>query len=72
MINNKDEIKKAAESAVNSGSADNLASALMNSMNDRQKSELNRILGDPSSVKKLLETPEAAEIAELLKNIAGG
>lgn len=72
MINNNDEIKKAVESAVNSGETENLASTLMNSMNDEQKNALNQILNDPASAKKLLETPEAAAIAEFLKNIGKG
>ena len=72
MINNNDEIKKAAESAVNSGEGKNLASTLMNSMNDEQKNALNQILNDPAAAKKLLETPEAAAIAEFLKNIGKG
>lgn len=72
MINNSDEIKKAVESAVNSGETENLASTLMNSMNDEQKNALNQILNDPASAKKLLETPEAAAIAEFLKNIGKG
>ena len=69
MINNNDEIKKAVASAVNSGGADNLASALMDSMNEEQRNALNQILADSSSAKKLLETPEAAAIMEILKNI---
>ncbi len=72
MIDNNDEIKKAVESAVNSGETENLASTLMNSMNDEQKNALNQILNDPASAKKLLETPEAAAIAEFLKNIGKG
>ena len=72
MINNSDEIKKAVESAVNSGETENLASTLMNSMNDEQKNALNQILNDPASAKKLLETPEATAIAEFLKNIGKG
>ncbi len=72
MTDNNDEIKKAVESAVNSGETENLASTLMNSMNDEQKNALNQILNDPASAKKLLETPEAAAIAEFLKNIGKG
>ena len=72
MTDNNDEIKKAVESAVNSGETENLASTLMNSMNDEQKNALNQILHDPAAAKKLLETPEAAAIAEFLKNIGKG
>lgn len=72
MTDNNDDIKKAVESAVNSGETENLASTLMNSMNDEQKNALNQILNDPASAKKLLETPEAAAIAEFLKNIGKG
>ncbi len=72
MSVNSDEIKKAVEYAVNSGNADNLISAFTDLMDEKQKNALDRILADPASAKKILESQEAASIAELLKNMGKG
>lgn len=72
MSVNSDEIKKAVESAVNSRKADNLISAFTDLMDEEQKNALNRILADPVSAKKILESQDAALIAELLKNMGKG
>lgn len=59
---------------VSSGSADEgkLADMLTQSLNEGQKKQLSDLLKDEEAVKRLLETPEAAAVANLLNELRGG
>lgn len=59
---------------VSSGSADEgkLADMLTQSLNEGQKKQLSDLLKDEEAVKRLLETPEAAAVANLLNELSGG
>ena len=67
-------LKNAVDNMVSSGSADEgkLADMLTQSLNEGQKKQLSDLLKDEESVKRLLETPEAAAVANLLNELRGG
>lgn len=67
-------LKNAVDNMISSGVADenNLAEMLTQSMNEEQKKQISDLLSDEDAIKRLLQTPEAAAIANLLNEIRGG
>jgi len=51
---------------------DSLAKQLSQSMNGEQKKMLSDALSDEETLKRLLSTPEAAALAQILAEIRGG